>query len=757
MAKQSLANKYRPQTWEDVVEQGASVEILKYQIDTNTFKNCMLFCGAAGVGKAQPLTSKVFTPTGYVYMKDIKAGDSVVDGEGKETKVLGIYPQGVRDVYKITFNDHSSIRVSKEHLNTVYRYNEDTKENEWFTLETDKLIELFKTSHYNLRVGRPVIDCWEHKDVPIDPYLLGVLIGDGSLSRNFGFSTSEEDIRDKVNTILEKDWDMHLHKLPGENVDYSIIHNNRSLQRYIYTYKDNIYKGNFAMVDALVKEGYPKFDGSTIYRISQNNAPKVLNKYPELKNAIKCDYQESYTSWNDTTTLYATLKRLGLLCKSVDKHIPEEYLYNDVETRLQLLRGLMDTDGDTTRGFATSSKQLSEDFAQLVRSLGIVDSIKCNKGRYKHNGEWIECNDYYSHYMRVPKDMQIYTSNKHVMNHIPPQHEPIRKIVSIEYDGQEECQCIYVESENHLYLTDNLVPTHNTTLARIVAKAINKNKGTPIEIDAASNNGVDNVRDIIIRAQQKSLDSEYKCFIIDETHALSNAAWQAFLKTLEQPPAKTIFIFCTTDPQKIPATILSRIQRFNFARISFKGICDRLRYIVECEHQEDSEVVVDDGAIDFIAKFADGGMRASIAFLDKCLSFNKHVTLERAIEALGGINYDIMFKLIDSIYDGNESEVINIIESVYREGADLKLFLKQFTNFVLDVCKYINFGNFDYIQIPQTYTPQLNNTIAVEDRNFFKQVLKNVNELNTTCKWEQNCKPLIELNMLIWCKPEGVQ
>lgn len=299
--------------------------------------------------------------------------------------------------------------------------------------------------------------------------------------------------------------------------------------------------------------------------------------------------------------------------------------------------------------------------------------------------------------------------------------------------------------------------TGKTTIARLMARAINGDKGTPIEIDAASNNGVDNVRDIIVRAQQKSLDSEYKCFIIDETHALSGAAWQAFLKTLEQPPAKTIFIFCTTDPQKIPATILSRIQRFNFSRISFKGICERLRYIVDEEHKLDSNLIVDDDAIDFIAKLGDGGMRASIAYLDKCLSYNKHVTLQRAIEALGGINYDVMFKLVDAIYDGDESKVIDIIETVYREGADLKLFLKQFTNFVLDVCKYINFENFDYIQIPQTFVDQLNNTIAVEDRNFFKQILKSVNELNTTCKWEQNCKPLIELNMLIWCKPEGVQ
>ena len=122
-----------------------------------------------------------------------------------------------------------------------------------------------------------------------------------------------------------------------------------------------------------------------------------------------------------------------------------------------------------------------------------------------------------------------------------------------------------------------------TTCARAFAHEINQGKGRPIEIDAASNNGVDNIRDIIAKAQQKSLDSEYKVFILDEVHAITNSGWQAFLKTLEEPPANTIFLMCTTDPQKLPKTILSRVQRFEFKRISFEGIVNRLKWI--CEKQ----------------------------------------------------------------------------------------------------------------------------------------------------------------------------
>ena len=125
--------------------------------------------------------------------------------------------------------------------------------------------------------------------------------------------------------------------------------------------------------------------------------------------------------------------------------------------------------------------------------------------------------------------------------------------------------------------------TGKTTCARIFAKEINKGLGNPIEMDAASNSGVDDVRNIIQQAQTKSLDSEYKIFIIDECHSISNTGWQAFLKLIEEAPAKSIFIFCTTNPEKIPKTILSRVQRFDFQRISQAGIVDRLEYILQQE------------------------------------------------------------------------------------------------------------------------------------------------------------------------------
>lgn len=148
---------------------------------------------------------------------------------------------------------------------------------------------------------------------------------------------------------------------------------------------------------------------------------------------------------------------------------------------------------------------------------------------------------------------------------------------------------IKTDTVQHAYLFTGPAGTGKTTSARIFAGMINKGKGSIIEMDAASNSGVDNIRRVIEDSKLKPLDCDYKIFIIDECHSLSSGAWQAMLKLLEEPPAFSIFILCTTDPQKIPNTILSRVQRFQFNKISYEGIYNRLIEILESENNNDSE------------------------------------------------------------------------------------------------------------------------------------------------------------------------
>ena len=204
-----------------------------------------------------------------------------------------------------------------------------------------------------------------------------------------------------------------------------------------------------------------------------------------------------------------------------------------------------------------------------------------------------------------------------------------------------------------------------TTSARIMADKINKGKGSPIEIDAASNNGVEQIRDIAEKAKFRSIDSEYKVFIIDECHMISTAGWNSALKLIEEPPAKTIFIFCTTNPEKIPETIHSRVQRFDFNKITFDGITNRLEYIINKENKDGDNITFEKEAIDYIAKISEGGLRNAITMMDKCISYSKQLTVNNVIEALGVEDYELYFKLVSAMLDNRANDVISIIEKLY--------------------------------------------------------------------------------------------
>ena len=304
----------------------------------------------------------------------------------------------------------------------------------------------------------------------------------------------------------------------------------------------------------------------------------------------------------------------------------------------------------------------------------------------------------------------------------------------------------------HAYLFVGGAGTGKTTCARIFAQEINQHKGQPIELDAASHSGVDDVREIIQQAKLKSLDSEYKVFIVDECHSLSNTAWQAFLKLLEEPPAWSIFIFCTTNPEKIPRTILSRVQRFDFQRISQYGIVCRLQYIICNEGLAANDW--EQEALDYIAKIAEGGMRTAITHLDKVMSFGK-VELQTVVKVLGVANYTTMMDLTNYMIAGDRESVISIIEDMYNDGVDLKQFVRQYINFVLDAKKAVLIGDMKYTQLPETreikefvdyYRADME--LFSDDMSKLLTVLVN---LNNDIKYDSGPKSLIEICLLRFC------
>lgn len=286
--------------------------------------------------------------------------------------------------------------------------------------------------------------------------------------------------------------------------------------------------------------------------------------------------------------------------------------------------------------------------------------------------------------------------------------------------------------------------TGKTTCARIVANLINNGEGEPVELDAASNNSVDDVRSIINDTKFKSLTSKYKIYIIDECHSLSNAAWQAMLKLLEETPTGVLFIFCTTDPQKIPGTILSRVQRFNFHRISTHGIIKRLKFIIEQENLEvhttmgDLDTLSDpiwaekaslplieweEAAIDYIAKQAQGGMRDAITTLDKCLSYSKNLTLSNVVKVLsaGVTPYDL-YDFTKLLLNKDSKNALAMVDKFFMSGMDMNLFLSMYFEFLLNLQKYLVLQDKSVSNLPDDILEDCNVTMSSSVRTYCQKL-----------------------------------
>ena len=297
------------------------------------------------------------------------------------------------------------------------------------------------------------------------------------------------------------------------------------------------------------------------------------------------------------------------------------------------------------------------------------------------------------------------------------------------------------------YLFAGSAGTGKTTSARIFANEVNGGKGKPIEIDGASNNGVDNIRNIINDCRMKSLDSKYKVYIIDEVHMLSIGAFNALLKVLEEPPKGVIFILCTTDPHKIPATILSRVQRFQFKRIPQNEVVKRLQYVL----QQEGKITYDMEALQYIAKLADGGMRDALMKLDTVLGYTTEITMEAVLDCLGITNYDYLFKIVSSIIKQDATTPIQLIDDLYKQGKDLKLFVKDLSKFILDLCKLELTQDINTTMIPPELKTKCTQLLCKCDLDLLVDIMDAVNKLMDKIKYEQNPKSLIESELIILC------
>lgn len=333
---------------------------------------------------------------------------------------------------------------------------------------------------------------------------------------------------------------------------------------------------------------------------------------------------------------------------------------------------------------------------------------------------------------------------------------------------------IKAERIGHAYLFTGTRGTGKTTIAKLFAKAVNCESpldGSPcgkcrscqtiasgasvnvIEIDAASNNGVDNIREIVDEVSYSPVEGKYKVYIIDEVHMLSIGAFNALLKTLEEPPSYVIFILATTEVHKLPITILSRCQRYDFKRISIETIAGRLRELMEQE-----QVAVEEKALRYIAKTADGSMRDALSLLDQCIAFHfgEELTYDKVLDVLGAVDTAVFSRLLELLRAQDVTGCIAVLEEVVMQGREL-------TQFVADIAWYlrnlllVKTSDGDIEDVIDASSDNLARLRAEADSMDAEEIMRDIrifSELSGQIKYATQKRILIEMTLIKLCRPQ---
>lgn len=320
------------------------------------------------------------------------------------------------------------------------------------------------------------------------------------------------------------------------------------------------------------------------------------------------------------------------------------------------------------------------------------------------------------------------------------------------------------EELSHAYLFSGTRGTGKTSAAKIFARAVNclnPKDGEPcnecescrailedrvmdvVEMDAASNNGVDDIRELKEKVIYPPSTSKYKVYIIDEVHMLSKGAFNALLKILEEPPKHLIFILATTEPEKIPQTILSRTQRFNFKRIGTNTIIENLKRITELENKS-----CDDEVYALIANNSDGAMRDALSLLDQCLSFtDEHISYELAIEILGVTNDDIIFELIDALIESDIDRALLSLDNIYMAGKDITILISDLIMYFRNLMVVKTVKNSKEL----FYTTKLDEYIRLAKKisiDKIIEILKILSETLNNVKYVQDKRTIFEMSII---------
>lgn len=347
-------------------------------------------------------------------------------------------------------------------------------------------------------------------------------------------------------------------------------------------------------------------------------------------------------------------------------------------------------------------------------------------------------------------------------------YRTFRPLVFSDVIGQEHItdtlkNQILTEKVAHAYLFSGGRGSGKTSTAKILARAVNclnPQNGEPCneceickaaiegtltdisEIDAASNNGVDNIRDIREEVEYVPTNSKYRVYIIDEVHMLSTGAFNALLKTLEEPPKHVIFILATTEPQKLPVTILSRCQRFDFRRLSIENIIKRLKYICTQINVEPEE-----NALKLIAKMADGAMRDAISLLDRCVADGEQKITEEAVRNLVGVpEFEYLANMLECMITHNIEGILTLTEKIINGGKDLEFYTWELIKFIRDMV-ILNATKEKGVYSDEEIE-KMNNLIKISNSNELLSFIPILSELQNDMKWSLDKDIMFETGIL---------
>lgn len=331
---------------------------------------------------------------------------------------------------------------------------------------------------------------------------------------------------------------------------------------------------------------------------------------------------------------------------------------------------------------------------------------------------------------------------------------------------------IQADRIGHAFLFCGTRGTGKTTVAKILARAVNCEhpvNGSPcnecaackgilsgtsmnvIEIDAASNNGVDNIREIREEVAYRPTQGKYKVYIIDEIHMLSAGAFNALLKTLEEPPSYVIFILATTEAHKIPVTILSRCQRYDFHRISIDTITERLKELMEKE-----QVDAEERALRYVAKAGDGSMRDSLSLLDQCIAFylGEKLTYDRVLDVLGTVDHEVFSRLLRQVLAGNVSGCIHILEELLTGGKELGQFVSDFTWYLRNLLLVKTSEHAEEVLDVSTENLQalLEESEMIESDTLMRYI-RVFSELSSQLRYATQKRVMVEIGLIKLCRP----